>query len=474
MAETAVRGVRLALLVLGLAAVGGGYAIWTRSQPDDVVVADPPAVGVTEPETDLRVPTPAEVVETPPAPEADAAEEPPPVAVAETPPLPPEFDVVRIEPDGAALIAGTAPADAKISIRLDGVEEMRTQAGSDGAFVAQFTLAPNPAPRLMGLVAVLDDGTELAGAETVAIAPIVATPPLTTAAEPVPTPPAALLLSDEGAQVIQGPAPIAPAEKVAVVLDAITYAPDGAVQLAGQGQAGLALRLYLDNAALVDTKVGDDGTWAVTLPDVTPGIYTLRVDQLGADGAVTSRFETPFKRETPEALAAAVEPPVPGAEGEPQNPAVVAEVAPEPAAPVATLAPYPPPVPDIPTRLVEPETDVAALPEPAPVPAPVTEPVVVSPEPDAEAGAAELVVPAPDPGVEVATDPDPAPVAPVVADTPLPPVTVTVQPGFTLWRIATERFGEGTMYVQVFEANRDRIKDPDLIYPGQVFTLPQE
>ncbi|WP_394971508.1 LysM peptidoglycan-binding domain-containing protein [Cypionkella sp.] len=28
------------------------------------------------------------------------------------------------------------------------------------------------------------------------------------------------------------------------------------------------------------------------------------------------------------------------------------------------------------------------------------------------------------------------------------------------------------MYVQVFNANKDRIKNPDLIYPGQVFTIP--
>ncbi|HSF63961.1 MAG TPA: LysM peptidoglycan-binding domain-containing protein, partial [Paracoccaceae bacterium] len=50
---------------------------------------------------------------------------------------------------------------------------------------------------------------------------------------------------------------------------------------------------------------------------------------------------------------------------------------------------------------------------------------------------------------------------------------VTVQPGFTLWGIAQDRFGSGFLYVQVFEANRDQIRDPDLIYPGQVFTLPQ-
>lgn len=48
----------------------------------------------------------------------------------------------------------------------------------------------------------------------------------------------------------------------------------------------------------------------------------------------------------------------------------------------------------------------------------------------------------------------------------------TVQPGNTLWAIAEESFGEGIMYVAVFEANKDQIRDPDLIYPGQVFRLP--
>ena len=52
------------------------------------------------------------------------------------------------------------------------------------------------------------------------------------------------------------------------------------------------------------------------------------------------------------------------------------------------------------------------------------------------------------------------------------PVTVTVQPGFTLWGIAQERYGDGVLYVQVFEANRDKIRDPDLIYPGQVLSVP--
>jgi len=49
---------------------------------------------------------------------------------------------------------------------------------------------------------------------------------------------------------------------------------------------------------------------------------------------------------------------------------------------------------------------------------------------------------------------------------------ITVQKGATLWAIARDRYGDGLLYVRVFEANRDAIRDPDLIYPGQIFDLP--
>ncbi len=52
------------------------------------------------------------------------------------------------------------------------------------------------------------------------------------------------------------------------------------------------------------------------------------------------------------------------------------------------------------------------------------------------------------------------------------PSNVTIQPGYTLWALAEKRYGNGVRYVQIYDANRDRIKDPDLIYPGQVFDLP--
>ncbi len=55
----------------------------------------------------------------------------------------------------------------------------------------------------------------------------------------------------------------------------------------------------------------------------------------------------------------------------------------------------------------------------------------------------------------------------------VPPVQkVTIQPGATLWALAEANYGQGRLYMQIFNANRDFIRDPDLIYPGQIFTIP--
>lgn len=47
-----------------------------------------------------------------------------------------------------------------------------------------------------------------------------------------------------------------------------------------------------------------------------------------------------------------------------------------------------------------------------------------------------------------------------------------VQPGYSLWRIARRVYGRGMRYTVIYAANQDRIRDPRLIYPGQVFSLP--
>jgi nucleoid-associated protein YgaU len=173
--------------------------------------------------------------------------------------------------------------------------------------------------------------------------------------------------------------PAAAAEASALVLDAISYSETGAVELTGRGAADAFLRVYLSNAAVGEGRVGDSGSWTLLLNDIAPGIYTLRVDQLDGEGKVTSRVETPFKREAEETIAAA-------------------------------------------------NTDSGAQP--------------------------------------AAADPDASPSVPPVR-------AVTVQPGNTLWAIARDAYGDGILYVRVFEANRGLIRDPDLIYPGQIFTVPE-
>jgi nucleoid-associated protein YgaU len=49
---------------------------------------------------------------------------------------------------------------------------------------------------------------------------------------------------------------------------------------------------------------------------------------------------------------------------------------------------------------------------------------------------------------------------------------VVVQPRQSLWRIARMVYGRGIHYTVIYAANRDQIRDPNRIYPGQLFTLP--
>lgn len=49
---------------------------------------------------------------------------------------------------------------------------------------------------------------------------------------------------------------------------------------------------------------------------------------------------------------------------------------------------------------------------------------------------------------------------------------VVIQPGNNLWRISRVLYGTGAKYTVLYEANKDQIRNPDLIYPGQVFKTP--
>lgn len=47
-----------------------------------------------------------------------------------------------------------------------------------------------------------------------------------------------------------------------------------------------------------------------------------------------------------------------------------------------------------------------------------------------------------------------------------------IQKGDSLWKVAEKAYGNGSKYTAIFEANKEVIKDPDLIYPGQKIRIP--
>ena len=52
--------------------------------------------------------------------------------------------------------------------------------------------------------------------------------------------------------------------------------------------------------------------------------------------------------------------------------------------------------------------------------------------------------------------------------------TTTVSRGDSLWRLSRDTYGAGTRYAVIYKANREQIRNPNLIYPGQIFVLPMQ
>jgi nucleoid-associated protein YgaU len=419
------------------------------------------------------------------APEETASESQSAEAATDTPAEPlssqlsaPKFDIVRIEDDGSALIAGQADGRGHVILSVDGVEqaEARADLSGTGQFVIFAFIPSTGDQQSLKLHLYAEDGSgPVVSAQTVFVAPATAVATATdstaapvqeevtaserpdtaaeieTASTDVATPeanvdeaPATVILADEdGVRVLQDGAPNA--AKPAVTIDTISYSSNGDVILGGRGQAGNFVRIYLDNQFLAISKIAADGYWALELSDIEPGIYTLRVDELNVAGDVVSRAETPFKREAAEELAELM-----AAGTEPEGPSESAAEA----------------------EVVDAEELASVEPEAADDPQP--EQFVTQEEVNVQAEVAELTLQGEQSsdGGSLAVEGQPADTASVLR-TPSKKFRVrTVQPGSTLWAIAKESYGAGIEYFKVFEANKERIRDPDLIYPGQVFEIP--
>ena len=277
---------------------------------------------------------------------------PEPLAGAETAkpagPAAPTFDIVRVSPDGNAVIAGRAEPGAEVTVMDAGQTVGVTHADSSGAWM----LTPK-SPLLPGAT-VLTLSAQAAGSPAVAgTAPVLLVVPPPGPAMPDAAPLAVLAPAEAPARVLQGSK--TPGR---LGLDTVDYDDKGAIRFSGTAPPRTPLRLYVDTHPVGEASADETGHWSMAPGQtVQPGVHRLRLDQLAANGRVASRVELPFLRET-------------------------------------------------------------------------------------------------------------------LALSQVSPGEVVVQPSQNLWRLARRAYGSGLRYTVIYQANRDQIRDPRLIYAGQVFTVP--
>lgn len=314
------------------------------------------AVGVRPWLKPVEAPPPAAVATAPAEPATPAVTTPAPVAAAMLK-TKPSFDVVRVEPDGAYVIAGRADPSVSVALLVDGVAADTEPTNAEGGFAIAGTTPLAPGDHDLTLRATAPNGESLLSDQHVTVI---------VAANRTDQPVVALADPDAPTRVLQQPGD---ALDAAVVLIRAVDADAARFSVSGKAAAGQVVRIYLDDAPVGTARAADTGDFAFSADvAVTAGDHRVRADQIRPDGGVAARAEVNF------AYAPA-------------------------AAAVAT---------------------------------------------------------------------------PVAAGTPTPEGMrrVVVQPGDNLWKFSRQFYGAGERYTILYQANRNHIVDPDLIYPGQEFLIP--
>lgn len=410
-----------------------------RTPPAEVVSLTPPVQKPAEPGTDGPLP---------PEPATDAMA---PAAPATADAIAPTFDIVRVEIKGSIVVAGNAAPNAKVEILNGSTVLGSTVAGADGAFAivlddplkpGDYTIAlrsmtgnvvtpsvqtavvsipQNPAGQVLAMIEEPGKPSELLTvpapekkpeappAGGKAAAPAAEDPAAAAPAPAAPTAPATVEAAPAAPEV-----PVAPATPAAgpkIVVEAIEI--DGnKIFVAGLADPGRKVRAYANDILLGDAKTSPNGHFLVEATRNIPvGTYTIHVDALDADGIkVVARAAVPFEREPGESVAAVAKPAAPATD--PATPPAAADAT-TPAAPAA----------------------------------------------EAPAGVAAATPPA-------------------VPETAAPKLehadsAVIIRRHDTLWRISRRVYGQGVRYSTIYLANQDQIRNPDRIWPGQVFKIPE-
>ncbi len=501
----------------------------TDAAQDDSAATTPESTEAAQDESVAAVPETADApqednIATAEAPEADAPEDN----------IVPRLDELRIEEDGLAVIAGSAMPFSRVSLRADGDEIAQATTDGAGKFATVALLSPSKAARILTMTVTGPDGSETLSPDELILAPVSApeAPEDTTLAEAVETPAGDGAANDTSAA--QDAAEVAAADTQAQSADAATplveetpeptagNAADETAQVAANTEAADTPQDSVSAAPAADENLPSDG--AEIAPDRALALLETAEDA-PANSAAGGSIETQ------PAVPAEVSRPAP----DPERPvsgdtAAVEPATADPIQPEVETAQI-----QTPQTATEPETGqqvavirsneegVKVINPAAPSPD-ITSQIALDTISYSDLGDVELTGRAQQAAEEVRVYLNNVPITslpiaddgnwqgalpnvdtgvynlridevneagkvisrvetpfkredPVVlaaAQTSAPVSAITVQKGATLWAIARDRYGEGFQYVQIFEANRDTISDPDLIFPGQVFKLPGE
>ncbi len=261
----------------------------------------------------------------------------------------PTFDIVRVERDGMAVIAGRATPGAEITLKRNGTAIATVDADARGEWVIVLDEPLAPGDIELTLSAVNPDGSTVDGVQSVSVSV-----PAQAGGQTL------VGLAEPGQASRVRPGPGVPSDSGSLILESVDYDEKGNVIVAGRTDPGSTVRVYLTGGPIGDATADQKGQWELR-PSVgiEPGTYTMRIDQLDANGAVVARVEVPFERGVPEVV----------------------------------------------------RQQIAAG-------------------------------------------------------------RVVIQPGNNLWNIARQLYGSGYRYTVIYQANQDQIRDPNLIYPGQVLETP--
>jgi nucleoid-associated protein YgaU len=453
-----------------------------------------------------------------------------PLPPASTDPAP-AFDVARVESNGEAVIAGRAVANSSVELLVDGKVHDRTTADSSGAFV--FVPKPLPPGKYdLTLRGTAPDGKVMVSKSPVAVAlvasdqaPVAAlTAPKSPATAQPSSPTAPPAAPGEAAKSQDGVA----SKSADLRIESVEAEAGGGLFVSGRAAPGSRIRLYMNDGYIAMGTASPEGRVSFSIQSgVRPGDYRIRLDQMSASDSVASRVEIPFRAPaTVAALAPSAPSQTPASPAAPESVIASGQPASPPQAPVAAeQKPAAPPASAPSAATSQPAPSQPASPgstpkEPATGPAkeplvrsvesaaPSPAPVATAPQPKsaASAGPAQGATPAAEPntrsaqtGKADAATSQPSASSPVVAAAGSPPkVASNMSPriaeptkdrrdavvipridtklivrGDNLWRISEATYGMGRRYTVIFGANRDKIRDPDLIYPGQIFVLPK-